>query len=50
VQYVRPFLGSSNKGVSLVAETRWESFDSSDDVRYSYDRLQAFVGIRKEFE
>lgn len=49
VKYVRPFPGVKTRGVSLLAEAWWESFDNTDDVRFSYDRLEAFAGIRKEF-
>lgn len=49
VRYVRPFPVVKTVGFSLLAEAGWESFDNSDDVRFSYDRLEAFAGIRKEF-
>lgn len=50
MRYARPFPGLKNKGVSLFVESRWESFDSSDNVRFSYTRLQTFAGIGKQFE
>lgn len=49
VRYSRPFPGVRTEGVSLLAETRWESFDNTDEARFSYDRLVGFAGIRKEF-
>lgn len=49
VKFVRPFPGVTAKGCSLLAEAWWESFDSSGDERFSYDRVRAFAGIRREF-
>jgi len=49
VRYARPFPFVDIRGFSLVAETQWESYDNSDDVRYTYDRLIWFVGVRQEF-
>ncbi len=49
VRYARPFPGLKAHGYLLLAEAGWESYDNSDDVRFSYDRIDAFVGIRKEF-
>lgn len=48
-RYAMPFPGLKDHGYLLLAEAGWESYDNSDDVRYSYDRLKVFVGIRKEF-
>lgn len=48
LRYSRPFPGLRARGIALVAEAGWESFDNSVDVRFSYDRLRAFVGIRME--
>ena len=49
VRDARPFPGLKAHGYLLLAEAGWESYENSDDVRFSYDRLNAFVGIRKEF-
>ncbi len=49
IRYAMPFPGLKAHGYSLRAEAGWESFDNTDDLRFSYDRLTAFVGIRKEF-
>jgi hypothetical protein len=49
VRYTRPFPGLKSRGYLLLAEARSESYDNSDDLRYSYDRQNAFVGIRKIF-
>lgn len=49
VKYVTPLSGLRKRGFSLLAEASWESFDNSDEVRFSYDRLEAFAGIRREF-
>lgn len=49
VRYVRPFPGTTTPGISLHAEIGWESFDNTDEVRFSYDRLVGFAGIRREF-
>lgn len=44
-----PFPGVKARDFLLLARAAWESFDSSNEVRYSYDRLETFVGVRKEF-
>lgn len=44
-----PFPGVSITGLSLVAELNWESFRNSNDDRYTYDRWETFLGVRKEF-
>ena len=49
VRYTRPFPGLKTRGYKLLAEASSESYDNSRDVRYSYDRQNAFVGIRKIF-
>ncbi len=43
------FLTDWKLDFSLVAEVGWESFDNTNDVRYAYDRLIGFVGVRQEF-
>lgn len=49
IKYVQPFPGLTLKDLSLLAEAQWESFDNTRDVRFSYDRLEAFAGLRKVF-
>lgn len=44
-----PFPGVKQRDFLLLAQATWESFDNSNDVRYAYDRLEAFLGVRKEF-
>lgn len=48
-KYLAPFPGVEVKDLSLLAEMRWESFDNSNDVRFSYDRLEAYAGVLKRF-
>lgn len=48
-KYAAPFPGVEIKDFSLLAEGRWESFDNSNNVIFSYDRLEVFAGIRKKF-
>ncbi len=49
IKYLTPVPGVKIKDFSLLAEALWESFDNSSDARYSYDRLEAFAGVRKLF-
>ena len=49
LKYARPFPFLDLRGFSLVAEAGWESFDNTRDVRYEYDRLVGFLGVRKEY-
>lgn len=49
VRYTTPFPGLKSRGYLLSAEAAWESYDNSDDPRYTYDRQNAFIGIRKAF-
>lgn len=44
-----PFPGVNIKGLALVAELNWESFRNTNDDRYTYDRWETFLGVRKEF-
>lgn len=47
--FVMPFPGVPAKDFVLLGQAQWESFDNSKDVRFSYDRLETLVGVRKEF-
>ncbi len=49
VRYARPFPFLDIRGFSLVAEASTESYDNNDDIRFAYDRLVGFFGIRQEF-
>ena len=49
IKYARPFPFLDIRGFSLVAEAGWESFDNTNDIRYAYDRLVGFLGVRQEF-
>ncbi len=49
VRYVRPFPFLDIRDFALVVEAEWMSYDNTDDVRYTYDRLIGFVSVRKEF-
>jgi hypothetical protein len=49
VRYQRPFPFVDIRGFSLVVEAQLESYDNSDDERYTYDRLVGFIGVRQEF-
>ncbi len=49
IRYARPVPILDIRGFSLVAEAGWESFDNTNDIRYAYDRLIGFVGVRQEF-
>lgn len=44
-----PFPGLAIAGLSLVGEARWESFQNSNDDRYTYSRIETFAGVRMEF-
>ena len=49
VRYERPFPFVDIRGFSLVVEAELESYDNSDDERYTYDRFVGFIGVRQEF-
>lgn len=49
LKYITPFPGVEIKDFSLLAEARWESYENSKTVIFTYDRLEAFIGIRKQF-
>jgi len=49
VRYTTPVPGLKSRGYLLFAEAAWESYDNSDDLRYTYDRQNALIGIRKAF-
>ncbi len=49
IRYSRPLPFLDIRGFSLVADVAWESFDNSSDLRYEYDRLTGFVGVRQQF-
>jgi hypothetical protein len=49
ITYSRPFPFVDIRGFSLTADLRWESFDNNRDVRYTYDRMVALIGVRQEF-
>lgn len=49
VKYARLFPGVEIRNLALLTEGRWESFDNSNNVLFSYDRLEVFAGIRKNF-
>ncbi len=49
LRYERPFPFVDIRGFSLVLDAQLESFDNSDDERYTYDRLVGFIGVRQEF-
>jgi hypothetical protein len=49
LRYARPFPFVEIRGFSLVLEAEWESFDNTDDERYTYDRFIGFLGVRQEF-
>ena len=49
VRYARPFPFVDIRGFSLVVEAELDSYDNSDDERYTYDRLIGFIGVRQEF-
>ena len=49
LRYTTPFPGLKARGYLLQAEAGSESYDNSKDLRYSYERQIAFIGIRKSF-
>lgn len=49
IAYSRPFPFVDIRGFALFAELNWESFDNTRDVRYTYDRMVALIGVRQEF-
>lgn len=49
IRYIRPFPFVDIRGFQLVTDVVWESFENSRDVRYTYDRLIGFIGIRQQF-
>lgn len=48
-RYTAPILARRVENLSAFASAQWESFDNSNDFHYSYDRLEALAGVRKEF-
>ena len=48
-RYAAPVPGVGIRDFSMLAEARWESFDNSNDVRFTYDRLEFLAGLRKAF-
>ncbi len=49
LRYSRPFPFVDIRGFSLVVEAELQSYDNSDDERYTYDRFTGFIGVRQEF-
>jgi hypothetical protein len=49
VRYARPFPFVDIRGFSLVVEAALQSYDNSNDERYTYDRLTGFLGVRQQF-
>jgi hypothetical protein len=49
VRYARPFPFVDIRGFSLVVEAELQSYDNTDDERYTYDRFVGFLGVRQEF-
>ena len=49
IRYARPFPFVDISGFSLVVEAELQSYDNSDDERYTYDRFVGFLGVRQEF-
>jgi len=49
LRYTRPFPFVDVRGLSLVAEAEWESYDNSRDDRFAYDRTVGFIGVRQDF-
>lgn len=48
-RYAAPVPGVRVQDLTLLTEARWESFDNSNDVRFSYDRFEFLAGLRKSF-
>lgn len=48
LRYERRFPFVDAKGLSLVFEATWESYDNSRDERYVYDRTVGFIGVEKD--
>jgi hypothetical protein len=49
LRYERPFPFLDVRGLSLLIEATWESYDNTRDERYVYDRSVGFIGVKKDY-